>query len=587
MGAAVAMVAAGLSVAPASACGGFFCNGQSMDQAGEEILFGVDSEAGTVEAQIRIFYQGEAEDFGWILPVPTAPELDTGSDMVFERLKAATQPTFRLDWKEGSTCGEIDDYRQFYGEGSEGGEEGGDDGAEFEEPGQAVTVLDSGLVGAFEFATLSSTDASELVDWLNDNGFVQPDSSAALIDHYLQADMLFVALKLQQRKGAGDITPVVLRFTEQAPCVPLVLTQIAARNDMPVQLWVAAKARAVPNNWFEVQPNLQHIPWLDSWGGPYWGWDQLVTDAINEAAGRAFVTEYAGSTDILASTLFNPSEFDTEALAAAPTAVDFVEEIQSQFQFGSPTLLNLLREAIPMPDSALEDGIDENQFYSWPWDYSEYYAEIEYDGQTAAQVVIDRVVEPLEKAQALVDGYSTLTKLYTTVSPDEMTRDPLFRFNPTLPEVPLERVAEGEMLCDGDTWTGVTITLADGTVFRPELGWGFETPSGYEPDDLTAAPFASEVRLLPESGAAFVVTPEDVEFADDQLNTLSAELVIEQLGGPEASAEGGAEAGGESGSGTGSESSDRGGCSQASGAAGATALFGCLFLILIARRVRE
>ena len=46
-----------------------------------------------------------------------------------------------------------------------------------------------------------------------------------------------------------------------------------------------------------------------------------------------------------------------------------------------------------------------------------------------------------------------LTRLYTTMSADEMTMDPVFEFNPDLPDVSNVHTANRYVRCDGDpTW---------------------------------------------------------------------------------------------------------------------------------------
>jgi hypothetical protein len=506
------------------ACGGFFCQNIPVDQSGEEILFGVNPDTGRVRAEIRIFYQGDAADFAWVLPLPNVPEISTGSDMVFDRLHAATRPQFQLDWADNG-CDFWRAAPQASADGGfeEGAEDGGDDAG-------GVTVIDSGQVGAFEYAILSSSSAEELVDWLNDNDFDQPPSSTPLIEGYVEQGMVFVALKLQKTASSGDITPIVLEFAESAPCVPLVLTQIAAAPNMPVTVWVASDARVVPTNWFEVTPNLKKLDWLN--GGS--NYVQLVTDAVNEAAGRAFVTDFSGSRDILEGALFREGEFNTDALAAAVDPVAFIEALQQQFGSANSTLLAILRKHIPLPAEATEQGVSEQSFYSCPACWPEFVDAIAFDAAAAAQDVEDRVVAPLRASQEMVDAYGVLTRLFTTVSPDEMTRDPIFQLRSDLPEIPRLRSATANAECDGNSVTGFSITLPNGATFSPPLS-DWLAPVGYAPDDLSAEPNAAEIVLIPAEGAPFVLETDEVAFADNQLNTTTAELVIEALGGPEAS----------------------------------------------------
>src|SRR3954470_24537282 len=93
LGAACAYLAAPRVVA---ACGGTFCDSgprfMSVDQTGENIIFVM--EPGMVEAAIQIQYKGDAPHFSWVLPVQALPEIEVGSQALFDRMLAATVPRF-------------------------------------------------------------------------------------------------------------------------------------------------------------------------------------------------------------------------------------------------------------------------------------------------------------------------------------------------------------------------------------------------------------------------------------------------------------------------------------------------------------
>src|SRR5262245_58793330 len=92
---AVAVLAgAALWSAPAEACGCFAptTTVTPVIQAGERILVAVRD--GKVIAHVQIQYSGDASDFGWLLPLPSVPTLETGSDELFERLLEETDPVF-------------------------------------------------------------------------------------------------------------------------------------------------------------------------------------------------------------------------------------------------------------------------------------------------------------------------------------------------------------------------------------------------------------------------------------------------------------------------------------------------------------
>ena len=80
----------------ARACGGTFCdNGpQAMpvDQSGENVLFVMDGK--TVEAHVQIQYEGAAERFAWIVPMPKVPDVQVGSALLFNALLQGTVPSY-------------------------------------------------------------------------------------------------------------------------------------------------------------------------------------------------------------------------------------------------------------------------------------------------------------------------------------------------------------------------------------------------------------------------------------------------------------------------------------------------------------
>ena len=71
----------GAGMDSAQACGGTFCNTNTpVNQTAERIIF-VDRPDGTVTAVVEIQYQGSAEDFSWVLPVPGIPDVDVSSTL--------------------------------------------------------------------------------------------------------------------------------------------------------------------------------------------------------------------------------------------------------------------------------------------------------------------------------------------------------------------------------------------------------------------------------------------------------------------------------------------------------------------------
>src|SRR5262245_57569831 len=93
-----------LAPTPAEACGCFVPPDPTVPivQAGERILFAVDN--GVVTSHVQIQYAGDAKDFGWLLPLPSVPTLELGTDELFTQLYNTTQPRYYLTVQRDGNC---------------------------------------------------------------------------------------------------------------------------------------------------------------------------------------------------------------------------------------------------------------------------------------------------------------------------------------------------------------------------------------------------------------------------------------------------------------------------------------------------
>ncbi len=425
----LALALVGWGLRDAVACGGFFCDGQQIDQVGERVLFTVDSVAGTVEAQIQIRYSGEAADFSWVVPISANPEIDVGSDEVFTRLAAATDPAYRiaLTTVNCDLC-PVDPLAGFGERASEAPEADGDADAD----GGEVEIVRSGVVGPYETVVLSSDDPGALTTWLNANGYDIPPTAEPMIDAYVAAGDYFVGLKLARNADTGDLRPVIFRSSQTEPCIPLRLTAIAASADMPVFAWFLGDGRFVSTNYLEVRPNdaLFYAAVLS--------YTETARRAIDEAGGRAFVTELAADASDYADTL-SPEGYDADVFRRLDSPVDVMAEIVRQGFSASQLLLGLLEVYLPPPA-----GIDSVSFYNDPGAYAdESYT---FDPDALAEAIEQTFVAPLAHVRDAMLRSSKLTRLFTVISPAEMTMDPEFAIA-DLPDVPREHVGSALRDC--------------------------------------------------------------------------------------------------------------------------------------------
>jgi Uncharacterized protein conserved in bacteria (DUF2330) len=470
----ITLAAIGLAMAVSSeagACGCFTPPDPTVPvlQAGEKILFA--REGNEIVAQIQIQYAGDAKDFGWLLPLPSVPKLELGIDEVFTYLTDFPRPKYILDYvNSGLDCSvHTDDPGARYAT---------DLVFSFPETDMASAGPPSPLVvassiGPYDYAVLKADDKAEMLGWLSANRYFVPGGSDALLGPYLHPGAYFLALKLHSGQSAGDLQPVIVRYTSDLPMIPIMLTSTGATPHMGIAVWLVGEARAIPRNYYHTVLDDAAIDWTRPTN-----YGDVLTRAVAEAPGRhSFVTEFAGSGRPMASQLDWVGRFgDTAHLATIADPVDYIQYLKDNGYAFNSALVGVLARYIPPPD-----GVD-------PTDYFRNFGDYVYQGRgPGAGFVLDaagltadvvaRVVEPTRATAKLFTVHPYLTRLFTTLSPEDMTVDPVFSWNPSLPEVSSEHRGTLDYWCGRHhdrnatlhTEQGFAVDLAYGTWSSPDV----------------------------------------------------------------------------------------------------------------------
>ncbi|GMV13372.1 MAG: DUF2330 domain-containing protein [Polyangiaceae bacterium] len=448
----------------AQACGGTFCDSgpQAMpvDQSGENVLFVMDGKY--VEAHVQIQYQGAAERFAWIVPMPKVPDVQVGSALLFDALLQGTVPTYGFT-QQTDVCEDpsANDFGTSAGAGGAMGM-GGSGGAK--DAGGPQVVYEK-TVGAFEVVVLQGGTAEEVSKWLADNAYQNIPTAPELLKSYVNQAYVFVAIKLTAGANSNEIHPLVFRYEGNEPCVPLKLTAVAATEDMGVRTFFLGDDRVVPTNYKHVTLNPARIDW-SSMGQNY---TQAVSRAVDSpvANGRAFVTEYAGPSSVVSSFSFYNSAWNSQVFAGIdPTLVvakleqmgliscySYRYDPQEDCQYSHPLLKPLLSEYLPVPP-----GLTPVEFYGSLTTYQDQIDQTKWNANEFAADFQLRIQAPAEHARDIVTKWPYLTRMFTTISPSEMTEDPMFHPQPGLEPVQPGAIAVRHTNCCGAT----TMELTDG-----------------------------------------------------------------------------------------------------------------------------
>jgi uncharacterized membrane protein YgcG len=598
---------AALPAAPAQACGGLFCSAATpVNQAAERIIFAYDKPNKQVTAVVEILYQGPSEKFAWVLPVPGIPKVGVSTSAVLDRLQAFTNPTYSIQRSWGDQCG---GGRGTGGSGGSGGfaVPGGPSAPAAGSNMSPVSVLAAGTVGPYDYEVImvnqmNSDPAMVAIEWLTAHGYDVGALGPDVLRPYLRDNLNLLAFKLSKNKMTGSIRPVMLTYNSDHPMIPIRPTAVAANDDMGILVWVLGSGRAVPTNYKTLELNEAVLDWFN----PATVYNDVVSAAADEAGGQGFVTEQAQPTatsntaDSLYQERLQVEQFRNQADARTPA--DLIVSVIDTFStfagqsFGGPfgsrpsggmrVSLDGVADVLAKHLKLMEADVTVDQFIASPRCYLAQFRQpnVFYcEGKPAPAKAVDitgfnkvafltdveaMIIQPIESTAQLFRTHRYMTRFYTTMSARDMTLDPDFDLNPSLPDVSNQHTLALKYLdsCPGDVSGRWEATLQSGTVVKgQDSTWPFNVKD-------QRMPVNRRVTQLAASGAGMVVKD----------NTATINSVMS--GGPApVGGAGGPGAGGSSG-----QSSSSGGCSFGGGAAGGGLglLLVGMFVLLNRRRWR-
>jgi len=292
---------ASAALAPASvwACGGTFCSNSPIIQNAERVLFLKRPGDPRTTAVVQIQAQGNDPDFAWVVPLDSVPEdIHEEPSNTFRQLDSTTSPTYLFF--NGARFG-VGGGSGGFGCGSAEASTAG--GSPREDSATGVRVWAQGETGNYAYSVVSSEDPEALRQWLDNNRYVTPAEALPIIREYVDEHKYFLAVRLRAVQGVPSFLVAPLAFTYQGrgPCVPIRLTRIATLPTLPIITYVVSDRRAVPINFAQTTVPDAEVARLgpmrfSAAAGPasLSAYDELVRDAVTEAGGRAWITEYAG-----------------------------------------------------------------------------------------------------------------------------------------------------------------------------------------------------------------------------------------------------------------------------------------------------
>ena len=188
-----------------------------------------ESATQTETLQVSMTFSGNAKDFAWIIPVPSQPSVEKGSQTLFTALETLTGYSYSYDYAmpafESTTA--LD---------------------------KEVTVVEQKAVDYYDVSVLSATDAKALSKWLNENGYQYPEKYAYIFNDYINNGWYFVAAKIApdlvdstaiaSQLYGGTATPLQFTFSTANIVYPMKISQAVSQNTVTT----VSSSEAMPND---------------------------------------------------------------------------------------------------------------------------------------------------------------------------------------------------------------------------------------------------------------------------------------------------------------------------------------------------
>jgi hypothetical protein len=246
-----------------SACCYFSAKDKDILQPAQKAFLTYDPVEKVETFTVQPKFEGNALDFGMVIPTPARPKLDPMPRDFFKHLAVFTilkkreypqskllpQPPMGAAARGGAPANAprtLDAMRK-----------------------SGIKVLESGIVGTLDYSVIEAGRADDLYDWLKKHKYNYSGDEATL-DFYIRKGWLFTVMKIdiaQMKKNpdgtfAGEVTPTRFQFASEQFVYPLRITRISVKDATEALFYVQApfKADLSGDNTYQFQwvPMLQN-----------------------------------------------------------------------------------------------------------------------------------------------------------------------------------------------------------------------------------------------------------------------------------------------------------------------------------------
>jgi hypothetical protein len=264
-----------------SACCYFSAKDKDVMQPSQKVFLTWDPAEKVETFTVQPRFEGNAVDFGMVIPTPAKPKLDEMPRDFFKELAVFTILKQRAMPQSKLLPAPLQDL-------AGGINQTPCDGPDASPRPKTVKVIETGVVGSLDYKIIQAGRADDLYEWLKDHKYSYSGDEATL-DFYVKKKWLFTVMKIdtmQMKKNkdgtfAGEVTPTRFQFASDKLVYPLKITQLSIKERTEALFYVQAPFKTdLPG---DMTYQYQWLPMLQN----AQGWYAKGTFGSNELPGKA------------------------------------------------------------------------------------------------------------------------------------------------------------------------------------------------------------------------------------------------------------------------------------------------------------
>jgi hypothetical protein len=223
-----------------AACCYFSAKDADILQPAQKVFITWDAKENVESFTVQPKFEGNALDFGMVIPTPSRPKLDEMPRDFFTELAVYTILKKREYPQSKLLPVEIQQAKQSKkADNKDKSKNGG------HKRKTSVVVLEAGVVGSLDYKIIKASRADDLYAWLKDNKYSYKGDEATL-GFYVKKKWFFTVMKIdtmQMKKNkdgtyAGEVTPTRFQFASKRLIYPLKITQISVKDKTEALFYV-------------------------------------------------------------------------------------------------------------------------------------------------------------------------------------------------------------------------------------------------------------------------------------------------------------------------------------------------------------